>query len=140
MRMMNRNKVKIYYALYEGKVDAVDEYGNFTGEKEPQYSNPVALYANVSAVKKGEAQAWQFGDNLNYDRTVALDTDCPPIDEYSVLWVDSEPQLNTDGTLATNDSGEIITPRDHVVKRVAKSLNTVVLAIQKVNVNEQNGN
>lgn len=137
MRMMNRNKVKIYYALYEGKQDVEDEYGNITGEKEVLYSNPTELYANVSAVKKGDAQAWQFGDNLNYDRTIALDTDCPPIDEYSVLWVDSVPQLNNDGSLATDEEGNVITPRDCVVKRVARSLNTVVLAIKKVNVNEQ---
>lgn len=135
MRMMNRNKVKFFYALYEGKTEGVDEWGNYNGEPELHYSNPTEYYGNVSAVKKGEAMAWDFGEDLNYDRTIALDMDCPPIDEYSILWVDVTPELNADGTLATDENDEVITPRDYVVKRVARSLNTVVVAIKKVSVN-----
>ena len=57
-------------------------------------------------------------------------------DEYSVLWVDTMSQLNEDGTLAVNEDGETITPYDYIVKKVAKSLNVVSVAVSKVSVSD----
>lgn len=63
-----------------------------------------------------------------------MDCDAPPIDEYTVLWVDRTPQMDEEGNLAVNEKGEVITPHDYIVKKVAKSLNVVSLAISKVSV------
>lgn len=131
MKCMERNKVKFYYALYVRKEPITDEYGNTTGEYEVIHSNPQEFSANISAAK-GETQSRQFGENLSYDKVIAMDNEAPDIDEYSVLWVDTVPQLEEDGSLALNEDGEVITPHDYVVKKVAKSLNHVSIAISKV--------
>lgn len=133
MRMMERNKSRFFYALYKEKVQKTDEYGNVTGEYEIIRDNPVEFFANISAAK-GETSTRQFGDSETYDKVIVMDKDAPPIDEYTVLWVDKTPQLNEDGSLATSDEGEIITPHDYIVKKVAKSLNSVSIAINKVTV------
>lgn len=133
MRCMNRNKVKFFYALYLGKAPIKDEYGNDTGEYEVKHGSPVEFSANISAAK-GETQTRQFGENESYDKVIVMDGDAPPIDEYAVLWVDRTPQMDEEGNLAVNEKGEVITPHDYIVKKVAKSLNVVSLAISKVSV------
>lgn len=133
MRCMNRNKVKFFYSLYEGREPITDEYGNVTGEYDVKHGNPTEGYANISAAK-GETQTRQFGESETYDKVIVMDNEAPPIDEYSVLWVDTVPQLNEDGSLAVDDEGNVLTPHDYIVKKVAKSLNNVSIAISKVNV------
>lgn len=133
MRCMNRNKVRFFYSLYEGREPIVNEQGRKTGEYKVIRGNPIEGRANISAAK-GETQTRQFGENESYDKVIVMDFVEPPIDEYSVLWVDSEPQLNDDGSLAVNDEGAVITPHDYVVKKVAKSLNCVSIAVSKVTV------
>lgn len=133
MRTMERNKSKFFYALYKEKVPKTDEYGNVTGEYEIIRDNPVECSANISAAK-GETSTRQFGESESYDKVIVMDKDAPPIDEYTVLWVDKTPQVNEDGSLATNEEGEILTPHDYIVKKVAKSLNSVSIAISKVTV------
>lgn len=123
MRCMNRNKTAFFYALYAGKKQMLDEYGNLTGEYEITYTNPIAGRANISAAK-GETQYRQFGENEQYDKVILIDDTAPQIDEYSILWVDTTPDIKEDGT--TN------TPHDYIVKKVAKSLNVTSLAISKV--------
>lgn len=133
MRCMNRNKSRFFYSVYIGKVPVKDEYGNVTGEYEIQLSNPIEGYANISAAK-GETQTRQFGENESYDKVIVLDDVNTAIDEYSVLWIDSEPQLNEDGSLALNSKDEVITPYDYVITRKAVSLNSVSIAVRKVEV------
>jgi hypothetical protein len=133
MRCMNRNKVKFFYSLYEGREPITDEYGNVTGEYDVKHGNPTEGYANISAAK-GETQTRQFGESETYDKVIVMDNEAPPIDEYSVLWVDTVPQLNEDGSLAVDEEGNVLTPHDYIVKKVAKSLNNVSIAISKVNV------
>lgn len=133
MKCMSRNKIKFFYALYESKTPIVDEYGNATGEYDIQRGKPTEFHANISAAK-GETQTRQFGENESYDKVIVMDNSAPPIDEYAVLWVDRAPQLDEDGNLAVNAKGAIITPHDYIVKKVAKSLNVVSLAISKVSV------
>ena len=134
MKCMERNKVRFYYALYMGKEEITDDYGNATGQYEVLHSAPVECYGNVSAAK-GETQSRQFGENEAYDKVIVMDNEAPGIDEYSVLWVDTLPELDKDGHLAVNDEGEVTTPYDYIVKKVARSLNSVSLAISKVKVN-----
>lgn len=133
MRCMERNKVNFHYALFTKRVPVVDEYGNDTGEFDVQHGNPVKSSANISAAK-GETQTRQFGENVSYDKVIAMDNEAPPIDEYSILWIDITPELNADGSLAVDDEGNVKTPHDYIVKKVAKSLNSVSYAVSKVSV------
>ena len=133
MKCMQRNKSSFFYALYESKKEIEDEYGNATGEYELKYRNPKQFFANVSAAK-GETSTRQFGESEDYDKIIVFDNEAPPIDEYSVLWVDTKHSLNEDGSLVKDDNGNAVTPHDYIVKKVAKSLNVVSIAISKVNV------
>ena len=126
MRCMVRNKSNIYYASYIGETEIIDEYGNATGEYNVSYDNPKGISCNVSAAQ-GEVQTREFGASEIYDKVIVLDDINTPINEYTILWVDNLPRLNDDGSTDT--------PHDYVVKKVAKSLNGVSIAIQKVKVN-----
>lgn len=125
MRCMVRNQSKFYYALYIDSTEIIDEYGNGTGEYEVSHGNPIKAFGNVSSAR-GETQVRQFGESESYDKVIVLDNPNIPINEYSILWVDTLPHLNEDGTTET--------PHDYVVKRVARSLNSLSIAISKVNV------
>ena len=125
MRTLNRNKIRIYYANYAGKTPIKDEYGNLTGEYEISYDRPFALMANVSAAR-GESTTRQFGEDVSYERIIVLDNPAFPIAETSILWIDTPPEIAEDGSTTT--------PYDYIVKQVALSLNSVSIAVSKVNV------
>ena len=133
MRCLARNKCTFFYALHNGQIELIDEYGNASGQYKVIYTDPVEIKGNVSAAQ-GEMQTRQFGKSETYDKVIVLDNQLAPIDEYSVLWVDSLPELTIKGQLATDENGEIKTPHDYIVKKVARSLNSVSIAISKVNV------
>lgn len=135
MRCLDKNKTEFFYALYEGRVPVVDEDGNLTGEHETKHGNPISCSANISAAK-GETQTRQFGESESYDKVVVMGMGAPPIDEYTLLWIDTIPQLNEDGTLMLNADETVITSHDYIVKKVARSLNCVSFAVSKVNVRE----
>lgn len=125
MRCLERNKTKIYYALLNSKSEIRDEYGNFTGEYELQYGNPVLLRVSVSAAM-GETYTRQFGEQEAYDKVVITDDPLCLIDEYAILWVDNLPVIKRDKSTDT--------PHDYVVKKVARSINVSSYAIAKVEV------
>lgn len=123
MKIMERNKSLFYYSLYGTKRPVLDDEGYETGETTVGYSEPVAMRANVSAAT-GVAQTEQFGNFIAYDKVIVTDDmDCP-IDENSVLFIDKEPAFDGDGNPLY----------DYTVKRVAKSLNSISIAVSKVTV------
>ena len=123
MRGLERNMKPFYYAIYVSETALEDEYGNETGEYEITYSKPVRLEAHISEAR-GEAVVEQFWINVPYDKIILVfDMDCP-IDEASILWVDTMPTLKVDGSTDT--------PRDYIVKQVSESINVIAYAIQKV--------
>lgn len=120
MRGLVRNKRAFWVATYlEDGEPIIDEYGNETGEFSPIYSRPVQYFGNISPAK-GETKSQQFGDSLEYDRIIVMDNPQVKIDEYSRLWVDVSPA-----------NGK---PNDYIVKAVARSLNSVSIAIKRVTV------
>ena len=133
MRCSERNKRDFWYAPFRSSSNMVDEYGNELNETTVAYGNPVACKGNVSAAR-GETAVRQFGEYESYDRVIVMDDPNTPINEYAVLWVDSIPTLNEDGSLATNSDGSPVVPWDYTVKKVARSLNSVSIAISKVTV------
>ena len=125
MRTLHRNKIRIFYANYRSKTPRKDDYGNLTGEYDIAYDNPVEIKANVSAAR-GEATTRQFGDDEGYDRVIVLEDPAIPITVSSILWIDTLPEIAEDGSTKT--------PHDYIVKQVATSLNSVSIAVSKVNV------
>ena len=125
MRCLWRNRVRIFYANYTDREPIKDEYGNLTGEYKLRYGKPQETEGNISAAR-GEVTTRQFGDDESYDRVIVMDDPKVPIGKSSILWIENMPVINSDGT--TN------TPHDYIVKQVATSLNSVSIAISKVNV------
>ena len=120
MRGLNRWKRNFYYALFDS-VTLTDGEGNYTGEPRTSYKDPVAVKGHIST-PMGQSMIETFGTNLRYDRVIFVDDPECPIDENSVLILDGEPQYDDDGNLLY----------DHVVKRVAKSFNNVLIAAERV--------
>lgn len=122
MRLLSRNCRTIYYCLYSGKTMLTDSNGNETGEYKITYATEVAMEANVSPAT-GRAAVEMFGNLEGYDKVILTDDVSCPIDVNTVLFVDKSPQYD-------QVSGAPI--YDYVVKRVAKSLNSVAIAVRKV--------
>lgn len=138
MITLKRNQRLFYYCLYAGKTPIIDEYGNETGESIVTYQAPVEMLANVSPAT-GLSNTEQFGNLENYDKVIVTDDLECPIDENSVLFIDKEPEF-TDGqtheptAVTTADVSVSIPVPDYIVVRVAKSLNSVSIAVRKVKV------
>lgn len=118
MRALKRNQQEIFYALYEGTEDILDEDGYETSETEAVYGKPIPLWINVSAAS-GENSVQQFGAFADYDKILVTCDLNLPIDEQTVFWIDE-----TDTTKAF----------DYTVKKIAKSLNSLLIAVKKVEV------
>jgi hypothetical protein len=124
MRCLNRNKSSFYYATYVSKTEVLDEYGNATGNYITTYSSPVLMQSNISAAR-GEANTDPFGISLAYDKAIITDNMACPITETSILWIDKAPETPYTATSPKHD---------YIVKRVAKALNSIAYAVQKVDV------
>ena len=138
MKCLNRNKRPFYYCLYKGEIEILDEYGNLSGEKIVTYEDDVMEMANISTAT-GQSNTEQFGNLENYDKVIVIDDlDCP-IDENSVLFIDKEPEYKdaeyNEVTAITVTGATVKVPvYDYIVRRVAKSLNSISIAVSKVKV------
>lgn len=120
MKALKRNKRTFWYCLYGQETEPVDLDGNYTGETAIGYGDPVACKANISPAT-GQSNTEMFGNLTDYDRVIVSDDMTLPIDENTVLFIDKTP---------TNGS----TGYDYTVRRVAKSLNSIAIAVRKVDV------
>lgn len=142
-----RNDRDFWYCLLNPDIQEaiIDEDGNETGEKVLHYEEAVAYHANISPAT-GQAQTEYFGTLDNYDKVIfTRDTSCP-IDENTVLFVEKEPeyaeiqthQIIEGNALFADDEIAEVTYRqpkfDYIVKRVARPLNGILIAISKVKV------
>lgn len=118
MKLLKRNKkTEIYYALYQGEVDCVDEDGFMTGEKTVTYSEPKMMKVNASP-STGATSVEQFGTLSDYDKVLMTDDINCPIDENSIIWLETQPSEE----------------HNYKVKKIAKSLNSIAYAVKKVDV------
>ena len=126
-----RNKRTVWYALYEGTTEIADSDGNKTGERLPVYGKVRAMRVNISGTSgltnnnlSGKVEYQPYGQQNMYVMTLnPLPPDCR-IDEMSVYCVDTKPVLKEDGTTDT--------PYDHVIYRIAGSLNWRACQIARV--------
>ena len=137
MRTMVRNERTFWYCLQNDSSAAVDDDGWETGEPAITYGKPVKMRAVISAAT-GSSEIEQFGNLQDYDRVITTcDMNCP-ITETTVLYVDKVPAgVFPSDTLYPSDNlypSDANAP-DYIVKRVAKSINSIAYAISKVDVN-----
>lgn len=125
MRTLKRNRRPIWYADFVRLEITHDEWGNETGHG-VVYTDPISMYANVSPAK-GETETRMFGEDLGYDKVIVF-AGKSPVSETSVFWID-----NLVGGEIPQENGKNI-PHDYIVRKVAESLNSTSLAVQKVNV------
>lgn len=122
MRCLRRNKKVFYYSNFIKKDSVKDDKGFDTGEFRLLYTEPKRVKGHVSSAR-GTSTIEQFGSDLRYDKVIYLDDPDFPIDEHSVLFVDKKPEHDEDGNPL----------HDYVVKKSARSLNSVAYAISRVN-------
>ena len=138
MRTLIRNKRKLYYCLYHEDTPITDAAGNESGESVVTYYSPVCMVANVSQAT-GQSNTEQFGNLENYDKVIVTDDMSCPIDENSVLFIDKLPEFKTvvTGYTSGQNPTEItvtVPIPDYTVRRVAKSINSISIAVRKVTV------
>lgn len=124
MRNLERNKRNLVALNYVGLVNNTDTEGNLTGEKTIEYSSELIFKAHISSAK-GTTQVENFGINADYDKTIILtkqEFDRLGLDENSVFFIDKLPQYDSNNNPLY----------DYRVKRIAKTLNEVAIALLKV--------
>lgn len=131
--MLNKNKQKMYYALYGKEVPIYDYYTDSEGNKIPLetgetkivYENPVEFLGNIS-LSGGESEAFEFGLNLaDYEAILVVTKNTLPIDETSRIWHNAEPTYNEDGTVNELSA-------DYTVVKVSPSLNVDKFVLKKI--------
>ena len=119
MKCLKRNKSAFWYSLYKEEAMKTDN-GYYTGEVGITYTDPVRAEANIS-VPSGNVFVDRFGNSIDYDKVIVTDDIDIPIAEDSILFIDRDPEKDTSGNWIY----------DYVVKRVAKSLNSVSIYVSK---------
>ena len=123
MKCLERNKRLFFFCRFLGETAITDSEGYETGEKTVSYSPPVAVKGNISQAT-GRSSTEQFGNELQYDKVIVLDDASCPIDESCVLFVDGVPAYDVNG----------FPLYDYIVKKVARSLNSVSIAVSRAEV------
>lgn len=141
MMTLNQNKQKLYYALLDNVVPIyeTDEDGNIiyyededgnkipleTGDTKIIYSKPIEFYGNI-AMSGGEVEVQEFGLNLaDYEAILILGKNTLPITETSLIWQNTEPRFNNDGTVDENSA-------DYKIVKINSSKNYDKYVLSKV--------
>lgn len=140
MRNLKKNKQELWYSTYADQITLYkrDENGEIEymddgeGNQIPieigtkaGYNSPVLFCANIS-MSGGEVNQAEYGFDVGSYEAVIVTTDKSlPIDELSLIWHDTEPTINVDGTVDE-------TTADYSVIAVKPSLNSVKYLLKKV--------
>ena len=118
MRTLKRNKRPVAYAFYAGQSEVVDADGNYTGELEVNYTEPIKTLMNVSG-GRGQADIALFGLTQSFSRTATTEDLDTKWSTDMVFWVETDPDTE---------------PFDYRVAAVSRTINQVVLALAEVEV------
>lgn len=128
MRNLLLNKRKICGLRFKKAVKLVDSNNHYTGESRVEYYTAQYFYAHISGAR-GSSQVEVFGTDISYDKTILLTKS-----EFTKLGFDENTVFFVDKKLQYADNK--ITPLyDYRVKRIAETLNEVLIAIEKVSGN-----
>jgi hypothetical protein len=118
VRTLNRNKRTIWYALYNGVTEVVDEDGNYTGEQEVSYGEPIQARMNVSG-GRGQAEIELFGVDNPFTRTAVTDDLDTTFNTDTIFWFEADPLTD---------------PHNYRCTGVARTINQVVIALAELDV------
>jgi hypothetical protein len=118
VRTVQRNKRTIWYALYNGVTEVVDEDGNYTGEQEVSYSEPIQARMNVSG-GRGQAEIELFGVDNPFTRTAVTDDLDTTFNTDTIFWFEADPLTD---------------PHNYRCTGIARTINQVVIAIAELDV------
>ena len=124
MRTLQRNKRTIWYALYNGVTEVVDEDGNYTGEQEVSYSEPIQVRMNVSG-GRGQAEIELFGVDNPFTRTAVTDDLTTPFTTDTIFWFEADPETD---------------PHNYRCTGVSRTINQVVIALAEVDITDADNN
>ena len=116
MRTLKRNKRPVAYAFYAGVQELTDEWGNYTGEYDVSYTDPVKTLMNVSG-GRGQADISLFGLTETFARTVTTEDLDTEFNTETVFWIETDPDTE---------------PFDYRVVAISRTINQVVLALAEV--------
>ena len=115
MRCLKRNMTEFSYAPWTGSTET--KVGNlYSGERTPTYGTAVTVKGNISAAA-GTTDVMPFGGEQDYDKVIVMEALPDGLNEYAAVWIEAP----------TSDAP------DYVVRRVAKSINSVSIAVRHVN-------
>lgn len=118
MRSLARNRQPFAYAHALEAEEIFDEYGHRTGAYRQAWSAKIETEANISP-DKGAVGVEAFGAFADYDRVICYTVDDGiGLREMDAVWIDADP------------SGK----HDYVVRRIGRSLNSILAAVKKVDV------
>ena len=118
MRTAQRNKREIWYALYNGVTDVVDDDGNYTGEQTVSYGTPTLARMNMSG-GRGQAEIELFGVDNPFTRTAVTDDLTTPFNTDTIFWFEADPLTD---------------PHNYRCTGVARTINQVVIALAELDV------
>jgi len=124
LRTLQRNKRTIWYALYNGVTEVVDEDGNYTGEQEVSYSEPIQVRMNVSG-GRGQAEIELFGVDNPFTRTAVTDDLTTPFTTDTIFWFEADPETD---------------PHNYRCTGVSRTINQVVIALAEVDITDADNN
>lgn len=120
MRTTHRDKRPVAYARYAGATELTDSDGNYTGEYEVHYTEPVKTLMNVSG-GRGQADIALFGLTQTFARTATTQDLETKFDTETVFWIEKDPDTE---------------PFDYRVVAVSRTINQVVIALAEVETDE----
>lgn len=134
MRILERNKKDLWYALRISEQPIIDANGHRTGNKTQEYGEPVKVRMSMAISSgannlgsKGIAELEPWGIVTGYTaRAVTEDMNCP-IAEDSRIWYGIEPTKVVEGQTVN-------VPHNYKVVRKATSLNHLIFYLKEVDV------
>lgn len=130
MRNLIRNNRRMWYATFSDIVKKVDENGDYTGDDEAEYVNPVEFHANLSATRGTQgftgtgASPDYFGADIDYALIISTAQMDLPINEHTLIWT-SQPIADVNGLVDSNTA-------EYVVTAVARGLYHMKYAIKRM--------
>jgi hypothetical protein len=124
VRTVQRNKRPIWYALYNGVTEVVDDDGNYTGEQEVSYGEPIQARLNVSG-GRGQAEIELFGVDNPFTRTAVTDDLTTPFTTDTIFWFEADPETD---------------PHNYRCTGISRTINQVVIALAEVEITDADNN
>jgi len=115
MRMLDKNKRTMWYALYESMTTATDANGDETGDPVVNYSVPVEFEAVLSPGRgysggAGTTSQNIYGIDIDAERRIVTDDLDIPIDETSLIYLHT-PQTLQNGHADPADADYSVSAR-----------------------------